>query len=126
MIRVNVYNYNIVEMIKNPTIDFVILPTGYVLTNQKELDEQLEDVFYQLNWSNWTKEKPKEVHSTIDSCGSGVILNIDGSKEFYLSMSVGWKKFDTFRDLYEWVKRNWKDPVAMFKDLGEITFDIKE
>lgn len=116
MIRINVFKANDIELIKKEMGDFVILPVGYVLTNETLIDDQLEDVFNLLNWSCWREIKPENVYSPIDHCASGIILNIAESTDFYLSMSIGWKKFNSFLELFSWFKDNWNNPKTMFKD----------
>ena len=116
-IRINVFAGNVVEKIKNDNLDFVISPHGYVMVKEEydELDS-LQKAFDLLNWSCYSSERSINDFSDIDHCGSGIILNIDDSNHFYLSLSIGWKKFDTFIELYEWYKTRWNNPAAMFKD----------
>lgn len=66
-----------------------IADAGYA--EVKEFDpEELWDL---LNWSCWTDTKPEEVaNSPLTHCNSDIALNIDGTNEYYIALSCGWKK----------------------------------
>lgn len=68
----------------------VCRPIGYV--NMVRLDESWEEsVWNLLNWSCWTRRKPKSVHSPLTHCNSDVILQVEGTDVFVCSCAVGWE-----------------------------------
>ena len=67
---------------------------GYVMVDSKT---HWEDTAWDLlNWSCWTDEKPKDVHSSLDHCNSDVILQIDGTNDYMRAESIGWTKYNSF------------------------------
>lgn len=116
MIRINIFKGNTMDMLTNKTNIMVIEPHGYLLQHGNEFSLENDDVFDLLNWSHWADKKPELLFSDIDTCGSGIILNLDDTNDYYLAMSVGWKKFNSFKELYNWYSKNWNDQGKMFKD----------
>jgi len=111
--RLNVFRPNKIEMLKHLDDIFKIIPEGFILSHQKDTDENLEFAFKTLNWSCWTDKKPIECFSEITTCTSGdLILNPDRTKDFYICMGVGWKKFDNFSEMFNWLKQKWDNPKA--------------
>lgn len=59
---------------------------GYI-----ELDHfDRNECFHLCNWDCWTEEKPKNVHTDIESVGHGIIFVNPETKENHLALSAGW------------------------------------
>lgn len=117
MIRINIYKGNTEELLTNMIKVLIILPHGYLLTHSNEFHEcDLDHVFDVLNWSCWTDKKPELLLSYIYTCGSGIIVNPDDTNDYYLALSIGWKHFTSFKELYMWYSKNWNDHGAMLKN----------
>lgn len=60
--------------------------TGYI-----EMDQFDADKCWELcNWTAWTKEKPKNLHSDIGSCSHGICFTNPETKEKWMALSLGW------------------------------------
>lgn len=114
MIRINIFKGNEFELRTGKDTILVLMPHGYLLTHSDKFYEcDVDNVFDILNWQSWTEKKPDLLISDISNCGSGIILNPDGTNDYYLALSCGWKKFESFKALYDWYNINWNDQKEM-------------
>lgn len=60
-----------------------------------------EECFNLLNWFHWAEEKPENVFSKIDSCGSGIIFYNPEEHELHLALPMGWAIFKSWEKLKE-------------------------
>jgi len=76
-----------------------LIPThlGYVEVDNLNTEDDAEDIFDLCNWSNWTEEKPKNLHIDIFSnynhelcCNHGLCLVNPETQERWLALSQGW------------------------------------
>ena len=80
-----------------------IIPHGYI----KADTFNAEECFNLCNWFHWCKEKPKNVHSDIDSCNHGLILYNPQTKEYWLALSKGWHHGNA-KKIKAYIDRNWQ------------------
>lgn len=99
MKKINVYSTNVTAFRFGEDTDLIIKKCGYVEIENSDKDnfQKAEDVWELLNWSEYQKDKPENVHSDICACGSGVIIEIDN--KFYLSLSFGFKEGNSIKEL---------------------------
>ena len=64
-----------------------------------------EKCFDLCNWGCWTNEKPKELHSNIQSCSHGICFTNPDTHEYWLAKSIGWLVGD-IKTIAKYVSKN--------------------
>ena len=84
MIKVKVFT-NSLQNSMNKREKFKFIPKGYLEVEEFDKDE----AWNLLNWSNHTKEQPKETLNTeVSTCCSGILLQEEGQEAFYSGLKA--------------------------------------
>ena len=92
-----------------------IAPHGYIELPVFDADK----CWHLCNWFHWSREKPKNVHSDIDSCNHGLIVYNSQTKEYWLALSKGWINGNAAK-IRSYVNRNWSKTFWNKDEIDEV------
>ena len=84
-------------------IDHALHPTPIGYIEVENFDP--EEIFGLCNWGHWMTEKPKNLHSKINSCGHGLLIINPETEMRYIATSHGWLSGDE-KSITEYVLEN--------------------
>ena len=100
--KVDIYYFNQRFHDKDKVVhDLVPTHLGYVEVERFNAEE----IFDLCNWSNWTEEKPINLHADIKSCGHGLCLVNPETQQKWLALTIGWLIGDS-EEISDYVREN--------------------
>lgn len=79
-----------------------IVSRGYAYIKSFDLNE----LWHMCNWVCYSNSKPANLFSDIQSANSDIIFHDVNSEKYYLSLSFGWKSFNTLEEIKNWINNN--------------------